>query len=98
MSTEDQTILGPILIEKEKTILFKGEPNLIEENIKAGVQIGNVTGSYSGGDPFDFSGATIEQQYILDGYKGFDKNGDLITGTIPTIDITSSIVPTQDAQ
>lgn len=98
VSTEDQTILGPTLIEKEKTILFKGEPNLIEENIKAGVQIGNVTGSYSGGDPFDFSGATIEQQYILDGYKGFDKNGDLIIGTIPTIDITSPIVPTQDAQ
>lgn len=98
VSTEDQTILGPTLIEKEKTILFKGEPNLIEENIKAGVQIGNVTGSYSGGDPFDFSGATIEQRYILDGYKGFDKNGDLITGTIPTIDIISPIVPTQDAQ
>lgn len=96
ISSEDQTITGPVLIEKERVITFKGEPNLIAENVKAGVTIGTVTGSYSGGEPFDFSEATIEPSYVLATYKGFDKNGDLITGTFVPLDTSDATATSLD--
>lgn len=91
ISDTDVSIVGPRFIEKDHTLLIHGEPNLIADNIKAGVSIGNITGTY-GGEGYDFSQATITTDKILEGFKGFDKNGDLITGTIPTI-TTTSITP-----
>ena len=36
---------------------------------------------YNGNTIIDLTDSTIEEQYILDGYKGYDKSGAQITGT-----------------
>ena len=36
---------------------------------------------YNGNTIIDLTDSTIEEQYILDGYKGYNKSGKQVTGT-----------------
>lgn len=51
---------------------------------------------YYGEVKFDTTGATIEQNRILAGYKGVDKHGDMITGTCTYDADTSGATATAD--
>lgn len=44
----DQIIAGPKMIPSNKTLTFKGDTNLIASNIKKGINIFGVTGTYEG--------------------------------------------------
>jgi hypothetical protein len=61
-----------------------GDTNLQSSNIKDGVTIFGVEGSYAG-DGVDVSNSTLTSaNQLLSPIKAYDKNGQLITGTIPT--------------
>lgn len=55
--------------------------NLIASNIKSGVSILGITGTYEGGSSVDLSGVTAEAQYVLSGQKFVNSSGTLVTGT-----------------
>ncbi|MBO5681728.1 MAG: hypothetical protein J6T08_08455 [Lentisphaeria bacterium] len=55
--------------------------NLIASNIKSGVSILGITGTYEGGSSIDLSGVTAEVQYVLSGQKFVNSSGTLVTGT-----------------
>ena len=55
--------------------------NLIASNIKSGVSILGITGTYEGGPSVDLSGVTAEAQYVLSGQKFVNSSGTLVTGT-----------------
>lgn len=44
----DQIIAGPKMIPSNKTLTFKGDTNLIASNIKKGINLFGVTGTYEG--------------------------------------------------
>ena len=44
----DQIISGPKMIPSDKTLTFKGDTNLVASNIKKGINIFGVTGTYEG--------------------------------------------------
>ena len=69
-TTSDQAIAGDTYITGVQTI--KGDANLVAGNIKSGVSIFGVTGTYT-------SGATATPSTILSGYTAY-ANGELITG------------------
>lgn len=49
--TEDQTITSGVYLSGAQTV--KGDTNLLAENIKEGVELFGVTGTYAGGDTVD---------------------------------------------
>lgn len=55
--------------------------NLIASNIKSGVSILGITGTYEGGPSVDLSGVTAEAQYVLSGQKFVNSSGTLVNGT-----------------
>lgn len=61
-------------------VFVKGDPNLIGENIKAGISILNVEGTYEGIDLPALKKPATGQQ-ILSGYEAYDEKGKLLTGT-----------------
>lgn len=56
--------------------------NFLPENIKEGVDMWGVIGTYSG-DGFDFSGVTAQPEHVLSGYRFVDSNGQTVDGTMP---------------
>lgn len=97
-TTTDQTITGSnssssgFFVTGVQKIL--GDANLVPGNIKAGISIFGVEGTYAQlplPDDANVSNAAVTQ--ILEGYEAYDKNGTTLTGTMPDltgIDITSS--------
>lgn len=61
-------------------VFVKGDANLVGENIKAGVTILNVEGTYEGIDLEPLKNPATGQQ-ILSGYEAYDSNGKVLTGT-----------------
>ena len=56
--TEDQTIASGVYLSGAQTI--KGDTNLLAENIKEGVELFGITGTYTGGDTVNpYKGKTI---------------------------------------
>ena len=56
--------------------------NFLPENIKEGVDMWGVIGTYSG-EGGDFSGVTAMPEYVLSGYYFIDRNGETVGGAIP---------------
>ena len=61
-------------------VFVKGDANLVGKNIKAGVSILNVEGTYEGIDLEPLKNPATGQQ-ILSGYEAYDSNGKVLTGT-----------------
>ena len=59
--------------------------NFLPENIKEGVDMWGVIGTYSG-EGGDFSGVTVRPEYVLGGYSFIDSNGEMVIGTMPIFD------------
>lgn len=57
-------------------------PDFLPENIKEGVDMWGVIGTYSG-ESFDFSGVTAQPEHVLNGYSFIDSNGQPVYGTMP---------------
>lgn len=83
-STSNQTIASGTYLSGAQTI--KGDSNLVASNIKSGVSIFGVSGSYtaSSGSGLDTSDATAQPKDIVKGYTAY-ANGEKITGTINEI-------------
>lgn len=56
--TSDQTIASGVYLSGTQTV--KGDANLLEENIKAGVSIFGKTGTYTGGDTSSVGGSNVK--------------------------------------
>lgn len=76
--TLDQTINAGQYMAGAQTI--KGEPNLLAENIKNGVSIFGVSGTYNPSTGIDTSDATATADQILEGATAYVK-GEKVTGT-----------------
>lgn len=83
--TSNKTIAAGLYLTGAQTI--KGDSNLVAGNIKSGVSIFGVTGSYSGGT-ITLPETTAVPQYILKGYttirKGDGVGYNIITGEMTT--------------
>lgn len=58
-TVEDQTIKGPKILQGNKTLTVKGDTNLVAGNIKKGVTIFDVVGTYEGS-------SAVSEIYVLD--------------------------------
>lgn len=94
-STEVQTITGPKILQGNKTIQVLGDENLISGNIKKGVTIFNVEGSLESNGGIDTSDATAAPNDILSGKTAY-VNGEKITGTIESLDVTTYMPSTEN--
>lgn len=80
--TLNQTINAGQYVAGAQTI--KGEPNLLAENIKNGVSIFGVSGTYNPSTGIDTSDATAAANQILEGATAY-VNGEKITGTVASL-------------
>lgn len=58
-TVEDQVITGPKILQGNKTLTLKGDTNLVPGNIKKGVTIFDVVGTYEGS-------SAVSEIYVLD--------------------------------
>ena len=79
--TADQTIEADQYLSGAQTI--KGDANLVAANIKSGVSVFGVDGSYEGSGGIDTSDATATAENIEEGMTAY-VNGEKITGNLPT--------------
>ena len=79
--TADQTIEADQYLSGAQTI--KGDANLVAANIKSGVSVFGVKGSYEGSGGIDTSDATAAADNIEDGKTAY-VNGEKITGNLQT--------------
>jgi autotransporter passenger strand-loop-strand repeat protein len=75
-TTSYQTISGGGYLDMD--IVIDGDPYLVPQNIKAGVWIFGVEGTYG-----DFSEVTAGETEVLEGFTFLDAEGSLRSGTIP---------------
>lgn len=94
-SSENQTIIGPKILQGNKTIQVLGDENLISGNIKKGITIFNVEGSLESAGGIDTSDATAAPSDILSGKTAY-VNGEKITGTIESLDATTYTPSTEN--
>lgn len=87
-TTEDQTIAIGQYINGVQTI--EGDSNLIAGNIKKGVTIFGVAGTYTTITGTGKQALTAES--LRSGYAGYANGGSQINGTMPDVTITTSIV------
>lgn len=80
--TVDQTISSNRILTGVQTI--KGDADLIPSNIKSGVNIFGVTGTYSGSGGYDTSDATASASDIRSGQTAYIATGKT-TGTMSTV-------------
>ena len=81
-TTSDQTIASGQYLSGAQTV--KGDANLVAANIKSGVEVFGVTGSYSGGGGTDVSDTTAVAADVLSGKVFHLADGTQATGTIPS--------------
>ena len=92
-STSNQTISSGKYLSGTQTI--KGDSNLVASNIKSGVSIFGVSGSYTGNGT-DTSDATATQNDIANGKTAY-VNGEKITGNLSVISqISTSATPSSN--
>jgi hypothetical protein len=88
-STIDKTISSGIYIAGKQTI--KGDENLVPENIKDGITIFEVDGSYKGSiEGLDTSDATATSADLVYGTSAY-VNGEKIVGTNPNLIDTTEL-------
>lgn len=75
-TTSYQTISGGGYLDMD--IVIEGDPYLVPQNIKAGVWIFGVEGTYG-----DFSDVTVDPEDVLEDEVFYDSDGNLRSGTIP---------------
>ena len=91
-STSNQTISSGRYLTGTQTI--KGDANLIASNIKSGVSIFNVAGSYTGATlPTLTTPASASN--ILSGKEAIDSSGNIITGTMTNKGTTNGTISTK---
>ena len=93
-TTSYQTISGGGYLDMD--IVIEGDPYLVPENIREGVWIFGVEGTY-GATEADFSLVTARPEHVREGAEFYDSNGDLTLGEAPILDI-EEIVPTTSNQ
>ena len=78
--TADLTIAAGTYLSGTQTI--KGDPELIPENIKVGVEIFGVTGTFR---QLVFDDLTVTTENMLEGVRAIGRDGFIVTGAIPTV-------------
>ena len=86
-TTSNQTIAAGQYLSGAQTIA--GDADLVASNIRKGVNIFNVTGTYSTVTGNNITALTAAS--LRSGYAGFANGGNQINGTMPDITVTSSI-------
>ena len=80
--TSDQTIASGQYLSGKQTI--KGDSNLLAENIRSGVTVFGVGGTYAGTGGLDTSDATATAKDMAEGVTAY-VNGEKVTGTLPVL-------------
>jgi hypothetical protein len=80
---QNQIIEAGQYIAEKQTIL--GDEDLIAENVKQGVNIFGIEGTYTGGSGIDTSDATATSDDIASGVTAY-ANGEKITGNVEVVD------------